>query len=164
MRIIVELLLFQKHQISHFQYTYQKKQAKHNFRKISHVGFISNLGIYTNILGMHGMIIINFPFNFRSGPLLLFKLCVVTKKWVTNIGHRLHRRLGRFVSNSLRGVPFSSRRTFVHIGVGTSVCDVFRFETSFENAMAIGSLVRPFFLFQLFLQANMDICVLDSGL
>lgn len=56
-----------------------KKQAKHNFRKISHVGFISNLGIYTNILGMHGMIIINSPFNFRSGPLLLFKLCVVTK-------------------------------------------------------------------------------------
>ena len=35
MRIIVELLLFQKHQISHFPYTYQKNKQNIIFAKLA---------------------------------------------------------------------------------------------------------------------------------
>jgi hypothetical protein len=76
---------------------------------------------------------------------------VLSQNKVTNIGHRLLKKMGSFASSSLWGVGIFPAWELVYIGVGTCVSDVCRFLRSFGDATAGALMGLTFFLVSFFL-------------
>ena len=81
--------------------------------------------------------------------------CVLSQNKVTNIGHRLLKKMGSFASSSLWGVGIFPAWELVYIGVGTCVSDVCRFLRSFGDATAGALMGTTFFLVSFFFAKNM---------